>query len=116
QQEFVSRLETARAWIVGERRPPESVRRELGTGIAAVESCVTALYVATVHLGKPFEELIQFTVACGGDVDTIAAMAGGIWGAANGVARLPSAALRVLEARERIREAGIRLYEVHTSL
>ena len=115
-EEFVSRLETARNWISGERSAVGSVRRELGTGIKATESCVTALYVATAHLNRPFEELIEFTVQCGGDVDTIAAMAGGIWGAANGAAKLPSASLSVLEDRERIRETAIRLHDVHGSL
>ncbi len=115
-EEFVSRLETARKWLAGGRSPAASVRRELGTAITATESCVTALYIATVHLDKPFEELIRFAVDCGGDVDTIAAMAGGIWGAANGAEKLPSKLLNMLEERDRIRQAATNLYHVHASL
>jgi poly(ADP-ribose) glycohydrolase ARH3 len=63
-----------------------------------------------------FEELLRFVIECGGDVDTIAAMAGGIWGAANGAAKLPTGLLNVLEDRDRIKQAGVRLYHVHGSL
>lgn len=50
---------------------------------------------------QPFETLLRFTAACGGDVDTVGAMAGAIWGACNGEARLPEALLETLEDRER---------------
>jgi len=115
-REFVSRLETARTWLASAPGSPASVRRELGTAITAAESCVTALYVATVHLSRPFEDLVKFAIHCGGDVDTIAAMAGGMWGAANGATELPSKLLSLLEGRERIKETAIRLYDVHASL
>lgn len=115
-EQFVSRLEKARTWLAGWRSPAASVRRELGTAVTATQSCVTALYLAAVHLDKPFEELIQFAVDCGGDVDTIAAMAGAIWGAANGAAKLPSKLLIVLEERDRVRQAAVDLYHVRASL
>jgi ADP-ribosylglycohydrolase len=49
-----------------------------------------------------FEEMHTFVIDCGGDVDTIGAMAGAIWGAANGAGKLPSLILAKLEQRERL--------------
>jgi poly(ADP-ribose) glycohydrolase ARH3 len=116
-EQFQSRLKTARTWLAGGRSSaPADIRRELGTAITAPQSCVTALYLAAIYLDKPFEELIQFAVDCGGDVDTIAAMAGGIWGAANGAAKIPSKLLNVLEDRDRIRQAATNLYHGRASL
>lgn len=75
------------------------VARPLGNGNHALDSCVTALFIALAHLDHPFDEVIWSAVALGGDVDTIAAMAGAIWGASNGVNALPAADLESLEAR-----------------
>ena len=81
----VTRIEVARAWLEhGEHPDPPAVVSQLGHGIAALDSCVTAIYLAARFLAKPFLDLQQFVTACGGDVDTIGAMAGAIWGAANG--------------------------------
>jgi ADP-ribosylglycohydrolase len=44
----------------------------------------------------------QFSASCGGDADTIGAMAGAVWGAANGCSKLPQASLAKLEQRERL--------------
>jgi ADP-ribosylglycohydrolase len=78
---FVSRITTALTWIrSGRVATPAEVRAELGNGIAATESCVTAVYIAARFLADSFESMISFVASCGGDVDTIGAMAGGIWG------------------------------------
>lgn len=37
----------------------------------------------------PFDELVHFTIDCGGDVDSIVAMSVSLWGTANGASRLP---------------------------
>jgi len=109
---FTSRLERARAWLLPlqggfalEGREPTvaEVRSHLGNRITASESCVTALYLALRHLDLPFLDLHHAAVALGGDVDTISAMAGAIWGAARGVSDLPQDALSRLEGRERLR-------------
>ena len=43
----MSRLHKAGAWLAGNSpAAPRTVAAELGNGIAAVESCVTAVYVA----------------------------------------------------------------------
>ncbi len=114
-EEFVQRLGVARSWLAGARTPePAEVRRHLGNGVAAPRSCVTALFLALRFLQRPFGELQGFVAACGGDVDTIGAMAGAIWGAANGAAALPRALLLRLEQRERISDTARRLHAAST--
>ena len=109
---FAAKLEMARGWLSSQCAPPPTlVRRQLGNGVAAAESCVTAIYVAARFLGAPFEEMQAFVVGCGGDVDTIGAMAGAIWGAANGAAGLPAAQLARLEQRQRLEVLAAALHE-----
>jgi len=62
----------------------------LGNGVAASVSCVTTLYVALRFHGRPFMEMLEFIIRIGEDVDTIGAMAGALWGAAQGSAGLPA--------------------------
>ncbi|MEM1177971.1 MAG: ADP-ribosylglycohydrolase family protein [Acidobacteriota bacterium] len=68
---------------------PREIRQRLGRGVAAVDSCPTAICLALRHLDQPFQTMLDLAIKIGGDVDTIAAMAGAIWGAANGAERLP---------------------------
>lgn len=108
--ELDRRAEQARSWLrEAGVIPPDFVAQRLGNGIAAAESCVTAVYVAARFLRSPFEELLGFVRALRGDVDTISAMAGAMWGAANGAEALPQRALRRLEAVERIRAVAFGL-------
>ncbi len=100
---FIERLDAMRDWLGPDQTPvPQEVSKRLGHGIAAAESCVTALYIALRFLPKSFDEMHEFVVACRGDVDTIGAMAGAIWGAAKGVSSLPAVPLRNLEQRDRL--------------
>jgi poly(ADP-ribose) glycohydrolase ARH3 len=109
---YVARFALARAWLRDQPEPaPRDVARGLGNGIAAADSCVTAVYVAARFLRAPFAAMHAFVVAGRGDVDTIAAMAGAIWGAANGAAALPAEPLARLEQRERIRALAGSLHE-----
>lgn len=64
------------------------VAATLGNGMTATESCVTAVYFALKYLDCCFDDLIRSVLHIKGDVDTIAAMACAIWGAANGDAEL----------------------------
>ena len=108
---FRARLGTARAWLASRDDPTSTeVARRLGNGVAASESCVTAVYLGLRFLDRAFLELHQFVAACGGDVDTIGAMAGAIWGAANGIAPLPGAELDRLEQRERLMSVATALH------
>lgn len=110
--EFTSRLAVAREWLETNRDiPKRDVVRSLGNGIAAHESCVTAVYVAFRFRDRPFTDMLSFIVSLGGDTDTIGAMAGAIWGAANSVAKLPSTWLAKLEDRERLTKLGASLHQ-----
>jgi poly(ADP-ribose) glycohydrolase ARH3 len=108
---YVSKLGIANAWIAsGDAPPARKVAARLGNSLAASGSCVTAIYVALRFLGQPFRDMQQFAVQLGGDVDTIGAMAGAIWGAANGIDGLPLDDLARLEQRQRLHEAACALY------
>lgn len=101
--EFISRLSCAQSLLdKGGDVPAALIRKQLGNGIAAVNSCVTALYLALRFREAEFLELQRFVASLGGDVDTIGSMAGALWGAANGAERLPQSALSKLEQRARI--------------
>jgi ADP-ribosylglycohydrolase len=106
--EMAEKLARVASWIASaESRSPRDAAAHLGNGITALTSCPTALYVALRHLSSPFDEMMQFIIRCGGDVDTIGAMAGALWGIANGAARLPSVDL---EARDEILDVASQLF------
>ncbi|MEM7234586.1 MAG: ADP-ribosylglycohydrolase family protein [Planctomycetota bacterium] len=102
-EEFRAKISTAREWIEGEVDVSSGdVQRELGNGISALESCVTAIWLALRSRERDFGELMQFAIDLRGDVDTIASMAGAIWGARRGISELPADALDRLESRGRL--------------
>lgn len=111
QEPFLSRLCIAGDWLksAGDIHSRE-VRRHLGNGVAAQTSCVTALYLALRFRCRSFTELQEFVIQVGGDVDTIGAMAGAVWGVANGSALLPLETLRKLEQRERLEQLAADLH------
>lgn len=63
---------------------PKKIIKELGNGMTAPTSIPLSLYIYCQYSKKTFSELISFTQDCGGDVDTIGAMAGSLWGLING--------------------------------
>lgn len=108
---FTARLEIAARWLQsGEEPAPREVARQLGNGIAASASSATAVYLALRFMNRPFMEMQQYIVRVGGDVDSIGAMAGAIWGSANGAAGLPQDKLAKLEQRERLLAAASSLH------
>jgi len=117
QDGITSRLSIAKAWLDADTAPsPRVVRDELGNGVAAAESSVTALYIAFRFLDANFTDMQEFIVTVGGDVDTIGAMAGALWGAANGATRLPDEAIARLEQHERVRQTAKALHEQSRAL
>jgi ADP-ribosylglycohydrolase len=109
--EMLERMQTIASWIKsGETPGPRDVARKLGNGITAPTSCPTALYIAIRHLNASFEAMMEFIIACRGDVDTIGAMAGAYWGIVNGAERLPSVRL---ESRELLVDVATRLFRRH---
>ena len=113
-RELVARFERACSWLADapERlREPREVRRELGNGMTALTSCATATYIACAHLTRSFEELLLYARACGGDTDTISAMAGAIWGASRGADDLPQGWFEELEDASHLRNVARALGE-----
>lgn len=111
--EFVTRLQIARDWLKSPVTPsPAEVGKQLGRGIAAPQSCVSAVYLAARFLDQPFLEMVAFITKMGGDTDTIAAMAGAIWGTCHGGTKLPQAVLEKLEQRDRIEQVARDLYRL----
>jgi ADP-ribosylglycohydrolase len=105
--EFSNRLRTAEDWLRSrESVSARKIETELGNGMAATKSCVTAIYLALSNRDQPFMALLESAMSLGGDVDTIAAMAGAIWGASRGAGDLPEEGLRELEQRERLTAAS----------
>lgn len=109
--EYRTRLEVAHGWL-DQATPttPSEVRRTLGMGITAPTSCVTAVYLAARFMDEPFESLLEFAARAGGDVDTVGAMAGALWGARNGYSRLPPDRIGTLEDAGRLRDLADRLH------
>ncbi|MCK5684850.1 ADP-ribosylglycohydrolase family protein [bacterium] len=101
--EFLSKFRTATAWLSsGKKLSPSTVATKLGNGISAVDSCVTAIFLALTFRNRSFDELMEFVIKLRGDVDTIAAMACAIWGAVNGLDALPKIRLEQLEQYDRL--------------
>ena len=80
--------------------------------IAVPTSCPTALYIALRHLDESFETMMRFTIECGGDVDTIGAISGALWGIVNGAGRLPPVRL---ESRKELACLARRLFQRQSS-
>lgn len=116
-QVYVDKLNKANEWFNRPSRPDvREVAQGLGNGIAAVDSCVTAIYIAQIYRERPYEELLKFTICLGGDVDTISSMSSAIWGASRGLSALPEPLLEKLEDRQKIVELAMRLAKRAESL
>ncbi len=74
---------------------PADAAATLGNSAVGAESVPTAIYAAVSH--RHFEDAVSFAVRCGGDTDTIGAMAGAIAGARDGASAIPDRWLATLE-------------------
>ncbi|KAK2843281.1 hypothetical protein Q7C36_011496 [Tachysurus vachellii] len=100
----------------------EEVILELGNGIAALESVPTAIF-CVLHCLEPREGLpehygglertIAYSLALGGDTDTIACMAGAIAGAHYGISAIPQSWLKRCEGAEEAHHLAERLYKLY---
>lgn len=90
---------------------PGYLRQALGTGTAAVESCPASIFLGLRFRDRPIAELIAYINRCRGDTDTIAAMAGAIWGAYNGVERIPEPMRHAVEGQASILSAATGLHK-----
>ncbi|MCW9015878.1 MAG: ADP-ribosylglycohydrolase family protein, partial [Kangiellaceae bacterium] len=110
--EYRLKLELVAKWLDSSLSiDAKLIQEELGNGIAALDSCVTAIYIAVTHLDKDFRDLLDTCIKVKGDVDTIAAMAGGIWGARNGYRKLPNNLLDRIEKKDYLTSLSMNLSE-----
>jgi poly(ADP-ribose) glycohydrolase ARH3 len=110
-QEYQLRLKTAEQWLtLQDTVSSATVVQQLGNGMAAVDSCVTALYIAARYIDLSFSRMLNFIQKCSGDTDTIGAMAGAIWGAYNGMNTLDRSDIEILESASRIEQLAEKLY------
>jgi ADP-ribosyl-[dinitrogen reductase] hydrolase len=111
-QGLVSRMETALREDVSVAGFAAAIGAEAGVSGYVYRSVPVAVYAWLRHWGN-FEGTIRAVVDCGGDTDTVAAMAGALAGATVGEQGLPSAWVRGLWELPRdvavLREAGARL-------
>ncbi|MCA9174949.1 MAG: ADP-ribosylglycohydrolase family protein [Planctomycetales bacterium] len=111
EPELQRRLGIAHRWLSNRTVPDaKTIKAELGNGVAAVDSVVTALYLAAAGADGPFESVLDSAIAGCGDTDTIAAMACAIWGAAKGKGALPVDKIRKLERADEIQATASRLH------
>jgi poly(ADP-ribose) glycohydrolase ARH3 len=92
--ELKGRLTKATRLLDAGLRPPEAAAA-LGNSSTCPESVPVAIYSAAAH--ESVEAAISFAVRCGGDTDTIGAMAGAIAAARTGASAIPSRWLEALE-------------------
>ena len=108
---YQTKLKTAQAWVVSNHKPTtKEVAKQLGNGIEAVNSTVTAVYLALRFIKQGYNKMIEFIQKLKGDTDTIATMAGAIWGAKNGLKAIKHEKLEVLESNKEIIELADSLY------
>ena len=86
------------------------LKSKLGNGIAATQSCVTAIYFVLKYRNKNYNDLLAQAYKLGGDTDTIGAMAGAIWGAFNGWNAIDEGKMQCIENSEKIIELSEQLY------
>lgn len=93
--EMSRQLDTVAELLPEPLADPTEMAAALGNGSTAPESVPTAVYAACRT--DDFREAVTFAVRCGGDTDTIGAMAGAIAGARHGRKAIPSSWLDALE-------------------
>lgn len=91
-------LERARR-LLAEPLDPETTGGQLGNSAEGHRSVPAAIVAAVSQPG--FEDAVSFAVRCGGDTDTVGAMAGAIAGARDGARAIPRRWLDALEDGER---------------
>ncbi|KAM7376648.1 hypothetical protein PAMP_006370 [Pampus punctatissimus] len=109
EKPFCERLHRIRDLMSRSKVSIEEVISELGNGIAALHSVPTAIF-CVLHCLQPrkslpenyggLERTIAYSLALGGDTDTIACMAGAIAGAHYGIEAIPQPWIKCCEGAE----------------
>uniref|UniRef100_A0A3B1JXH2 ADP-ribosylhydrolase ARH3 n=1 Tax=Astyanax mexicanus TaxID=7994 RepID=A0A3B1JXH2_ASTMX len=121
---YCTRLHRVKELIERSSVSVEEVISELGNGIAALQSVPTAIF-CVLHCLEPREGLperygglertIAYSLALGGDTDTIACMAGAIAGAHYGIEAVPRSWQMSCEGVEEADHLAKRLYKLYQS-
>lgn len=100
---FAQAMQTVSKLLVAPALPePARLRQLLGTESTALRSCPAAVLLGLSFRQQPLPELLAYIRRGGGDTDTVAAMAGAIWGAAAGRSRIPEPMLCAVEAYKQL--------------
>ncbi len=94
--------------------PSEDALAALGTTGYVVETVASALY-CFLRTPSDFLTTVSAAVRGGGDTDTIAAIAGAISGAYNGIANMPQRLVGQVEDSNSLQELGGAIYRLSTS-
>jgi len=92
--------------------PNKLLKNKLGNGIAACQSCVTAIYFALKFRNRSYNSMLSQVFSLGGDTDTIGAMAGAILGAFNGSDEIDKSKIQSIENSTKIIELSEQLYTI----
>ena len=109
ESELAKKLEKAQGYL-GEGFPPMDALPLLGISAYVVESVPSALYCFAFSPDSYLGSVVNAVMA-GGDTDTIAAIAGAISGAFNGVGGIPEKWLNGIERKDYLVSLGEKLYE-----
>ncbi|XP_076015508.1 ADP-ribosylhydrolase ARH3 [Genypterus blacodes] len=119
EKPFCERLHRLKDLMDRSKVSIEEVISELGNGIAALHSVPTAIF-CVLHCLQPRESLpenygglertIAYSLALGGDTDTIACMAGAIAGAHYGIEAVPQSWMKCCEGAE---DADVNAERIH---
>ncbi|MFK8011951.1 MAG: ADP-ribosylglycohydrolase family protein [Marinicellaceae bacterium] len=93
------------------KTPINEFTAQLGNSIEAKNSCVTAICYALYFRDASFLDMFKHIKNGKGDVDTIAAMAGAIWGCFNGFDAMKNLELNQIESGESIEELAKEIFE-----
>uniref|UniRef100_A0A3Q0T172 ADP-ribosylhydrolase ARH3 n=1 Tax=Amphilophus citrinellus TaxID=61819 RepID=A0A3Q0T172_AMPCI len=122
EKPFCERLHRIRDLMDRSKVSIEEVISELGNGIAALHSVPTAIF-CVLHCLQPrecipesyggVERTIAYSLALGGDTDTIACMAGAIAGAHYGIDTIPQSWIKCCEGAEDADQNAERLFTLY---
>ena len=111
-EKFKNKAIIASEWLAsGAVYKSKEISKALGNGMTALDSCISALFIALSYRNKQFDEMIRLVQLGGGDADTIGSMAGAIWGAYNGKKILDTELMDGVEMPERYKDVAEILYD-----
>lgn len=111
QEDFLRRMTVVQEYLSAGIIPDSgSLRRTLGTGISAIDSCPASILIGMFYRNHPLDHLISYVKTCKGDTDTIGAMAASIWGAYNGIRQIPAKDIASIENHAELLDIASSLY------